>query len=100
MKRYVSVVLVLLLVAAGTVAAQSPAGWKLRVDRSGSATDPDAAGAIKFTSEGAGFHAINPQAAVYWKPGNVATGSYSLKGTFTLVEPSNHTNFYGIVFGG
>ena len=26
--------------------------------------------------------------------------SYSLKGIFTLLEPSNHTNYYGLVFGG
>jgi uncharacterized iron-regulated membrane protein len=100
MKRSLILVLALFVAAAATLAAQSPSGWKLRVDRSSSATDPDAAGAIKFTSEGTAFHAINPQAAVYWHPGNAATGNYSLKSTFTLVEPSNHTNYYGIVFGG
>jgi hypothetical protein len=33
-------------------------------------------------------------------PANVATGNYTLKGTFTLVRPSGHTNYYGLVFGG
>ena len=80
--------------------AQSPAGWKVRVDRSESATDPDGAGAIKFVTSGSGFHATNPQAAVYWNPANKATGSYTLKGTFTLMKPSGHTNYYGLVFGG
>jgi hypothetical protein len=80
--------------------AQSPAGWKLRIDRSTSASDPDAAGSIKFTTSGSGFHAVNPQAAVYWNPSNTATGTYTLKGTFTLVRPSSHTNYYGLVFGG
>jgi len=28
------------------------------------------------------------------------TGSYVLKGTFTLMKPSGHTNYYGLVFGG
>jgi hypothetical protein len=28
------------------------------------------------------------------------SGNYSLKGTFTLVKPSGHTNYYGLVFGG
>ena len=100
MKRSFSLLLVLVALATASVAAQTTNGWKLRVDRSTSATDPDAAGAIKFTAEGNTFHAVNPQAAVYWSPANTATGNYSLKGTFTLVEPSNHTNFYGIVFGG
>ena len=100
MKRSFSLLLVLVAIATVGLAAQTTNGWKLRVDRSTSATDPDAAGAIKFTAEGNTFHAVNPQAAVYWSPANSATGNYSLKGTFTLVEPSNHTNFYGIVFGG
>ena len=51
-----------------------------------SASDPDAAGAIKFVTMGTGFHATNPQAAVYWNPANTATGNYTLKGTFTLHE--------------
>jgi uncharacterized iron-regulated membrane protein len=83
-----------------SLAAQAPKGWKVRVDRSTSATDPDAAGAVKFVTSGSGFHATNPQAAVFWNPANTATGNYSLKGTFTLMKPSGHTNYYGLVFGG
>jgi hypothetical protein len=99
MKRFVTLS-VLGLVAATALLAQSPAGWKLRADRSQMASDPDAAGDIKFVTMGTGFHATNPQAAVYWNPANTATGNYSLKGTFTLVRPSGHTNYYGLVFGG
>ena len=80
--------------------AQAPQGWKMRVDRSTSATDPDAPGQIKFVTSGSGFHATNPQAAVYWNPANTATGNYTLKGTFTLLKPSGHANYYGLVFGG
>src|SRR5204863_829135 len=36
----------------------------------------------------------------YWNPANKATGAYTLKGTFTLMKPSGHTNYYGLVFGG
>jgi len=91
---------VLLLLTALTVAAQTPAGWKQRLDRSTSASDPDAAGTVKFVTMGSGFHATNPQAAVYWNPANTATGNYTVKGSFRLVKPSNHTNYYGLVFGG
>jgi hypothetical protein len=48
----------------------------------------------------AGLHATNPQAAVFWHPANTAAGNYSLKGTFTLMKPSGHVNYYGLVFGG
>jgi hypothetical protein len=99
MKRFVTLALLALL-AIAPLAAQAPDGWKLRVDRSTSASDPDAAGAIKFMRMGTGFHAINPQAAVYWNPSNTIAGNYSLKGTFTLLKPSGHTNYYGLVFGG
>src|ERR1700675_2719638 len=82
------------------LAAQAPKGWKVRLDRSTEASDPDASGAIKFVTMGTGFHATNPQAAIYWNPANTASGTYTLKGTFTLVKPSGHTNYYGLVFGG
>ncbi len=99
MKLHVRVA-ALALAALAPLAAQAPAGWKMRVDHSQSASDPDAAGNIKFVTEGRGFHATNPQAAVYWKPSDSASGSYTLHGTFTLMKPSGHTNYYGLVFGG
>lgn len=99
MTRHIPV-LALALAAALPLAAQSPKGWKVRVDRSASATDPDAAGSIQFVTSGSGFHATNPQAAVFWNPANTASGDYTLKGTFTLLKPSGHTNYYGLVFGG
>ena len=99
MKRTVTVAALALLTAMPLI-AQAPKGWMVRADRSTSASDPDAAGTIKFMSMGSGFHAVNPQAAVYWNPANTTTGTYTLKGTFTLAKPSGHTNYYGLVFGG
>jgi hypothetical protein len=99
MKRYVFVA-VFACMAMATLVAQAPKGWLVRADRSTAASDPDAAGGIKFVTMGTGFHATNPQAAVYWNPANTATGAYALKGTFTLMKPSGHTNYYGLVFGG
>ena len=93
-------VAVLALTALAHLAAQAPKGWKMRVDRSESASDPDASGDIKFVTSGSGFHATNPAAAVYWNPSNTASGAYTLKGTFTLMKPSGHTNYYGLLFGG
>jgi hypothetical protein len=101
MKRSVVMAGVLLaFIVSVSLLAQSPKGWMVRADRSTSASDPDAAGAIKFVTMGTGFHATNPQAAVYWNPANKMSGNYTLKGTFTLVKPSGHTNYYGLVFGG
>ena len=99
MKRYLSMA-VLALFAVAPLVAQAPKGWMVRADRSTSASDPDGAGTIKFVTAGTGFHATNPQAAVYWNTANTATGTYTVKGTFILQKPSGHTNYYGIVFGG
>jgi hypothetical protein len=99
MKRHIFAVTFALLAVVPLV-AQAPKGWKVRADRSTTASDPDAAGDIKFVTMGTGFHATNPQAAVYWNPANTMTGNYTLKGTFTLMKPSGHTNYYGLVFGG
>src|SRR6266478_5004404 len=99
MKSHIRIAL-LALAAFAPLVAQTPKGWKMRVDRSTAASDPDAPGDIKFVTMGSGFHATNPQAAVYWNPADTATGDYTLKGTFTLMKPSGHTNYYGIVFGG
>jgi len=99
LKRHVQIG-VLALAAAAAVFGQSTKGWKVRIDRSTEATDPDASGAVKFVAAGSGFHATNPQAATYWNPANTATGTYTLKATFTLLRPSSHTNYYGLIFGG
>jgi hypothetical protein len=99
MKRKIVTALLALTIVAPLV-AQAPKGWKMRVDRSTSASDPDAPGTIKFVQAGSGFHATNPQAAVFFNPANTASGNYTLKGTFTLLKPSGHTNYYGLVFGG
>jgi hypothetical protein len=100
MTRVAAGVLAGVVSLAAVLLAQAPKGWLVRSDRSTSATDPDASGSIKFTAAGTGFHAITPQAAVFWNPANTVTGNYSLKGTFTLMKPSGHTNYYGLVFGG
>lgn len=99
MKRFNFAALLALLFVTPLI-AQSPEGWMVRADKSTNASDPDAAGDIKFMAMGSSFHAVNPQAAVFWHPDNSASGAYTLKGTFKLMEPSGHNNYYGLVLGG
>lgn len=82
------------------VLAQSPAGWQVRADRSTNPSDPDGAGDIRFTTIAGGFKAENPTAAIFWNPSNTAKGNYTLRGTFKLLQPSGHVNFYGLFIGG
>lgn len=99
MKNHIMVA-ALTLAALTPLVAQAPKDWKMRVDRSTSASDPDGAGDIKFVTMGSGFHATNPKAAVYYNPANKAAGAYTLKASFKLMKPSGHANYYGLVFGG
>ena len=97
-RRVLPVVLMASFVA--PLAAQGPAGWKVHIDRSQNAQDPDDKSGVMFMAMGKGFHVSGGPAGTYWNPSNTTTGNYTLKGTFTLVKPSNHTNYYGLVFGG
>jgi hypothetical protein len=90
----------LLLSFAVPLAAQVPAGWKVRVDRSQNASDPDNTPNVSFMVMGKGFHVTGGPAGVFWNPATTATGNYTLRASFTLLKPSNHTNFYGLVLGG
>lgn len=98
MRRLSSLGLALLFAA--PLAAQPPAGWHLRVDKSTNAADPDDVPDVKFVTMGSGFHVTTGPAAVLWKADDTATGAYTVKGSFTLTKPSGHVNYYGLVFGG
>jgi hypothetical protein len=99
MKYFVGLALAALLAIAPAF-AQAPKGWKVRGDHSADASDPDAAGNIKFVATASGFHATNPMAAIYWNPANTASGDFTLKGTFKLIKSGGYDEYYGLIFGG
>jgi hypothetical protein len=72
----------------------------MRMDRSQSAQDPDDRPDLTFMPMGKGFHVKGGPAGTFWSARNNAAGSYTLKATFNLNQPSSHTNYYGLVFGG
>jgi hypothetical protein len=90
----------LVVALASPAFGQAPAGWQLRLDRSTNASDPDKTPDVKVIQMGPGFHVTSGPAAVLWNPKNSATGTYTLKGTFHLMQPSGHSNYYGLAFGG
>ena len=83
-----------------SVAAQAPQGWTVRVDRSQSASDPDDTPNLKFATMGKGFHVTSGPAGTFWNPANTASGDFTAGATFTLMKPSGHVNYYGLIFGG
>jgi len=90
----------LALLIAAPLAAQAPPGWQMRVDQSTNAADPDDVPEVTFPEVSNGFRVNTGPAVTLWNPDNTASGSFTLKGTFTMHEPSSHANYYGLVYGG
>lgn len=90
----------LALALAGPAIAQAPEGWQMRIDRSTNPADPDKTPEVQFSKMEPGFHVTTGPAAVLFNPANTASGTYTLKGTFHLMQPSGHNNYYGLMFGG
>jgi hypothetical protein len=90
----------LALIIAAPLAAQTSAGLQLRLDHSTNAEDPDDVPTVTVADVGSGFQINTGPAVTAWNSNNTASGMYTLSGTFTLIEPSGHVNYYGLVYGG
>ena len=90
----------LALIIAAPLAAQTSAGLQLRLDQSTNANDPDDVPTVTVADVGSGFQINTGPAVTAWNSNNTASGTYTLSGTFTLIEPSGHVNYYGLVYGG
>jgi hypothetical protein len=99
MVRFVTCLAITVLLVA-PAAGQSTQGWRVHTDPSQNAQDPDNTPNLTFAAMGKGFHVITGPAGTFWHPSNAATGNYTVRATFNLMQPSNHPNYYGLVFGG
>ena len=97
-RRFLLVTLIACL--ATPLVAQTPQGWRMRVDRSESGEDPDDRPDLTVVTKGKGFQVTGGPAGTFWHPSQTATGNYTAKATFTLIKPSGHTNYYGLITGG
>lgn len=93
-------ILTLTVLPAVPLVAQAPEGWQVRIDRSTSAADPDDVPNVKVTTVGKGFRVTGGPAGTYWNAAHRAKGNFTARGTFRLMKPSGHTNYYGLIFGG
>jgi len=94
-----ALLIILIAFVATPLAAQAPKGWRVRIDRSKNAQDPDNTPDLKFVTMGKGFHVTGGPAGTFWNPAQTVTGNYTAKATFTLMKPSGHVNYYGLIFG-
>ena len=81
------------------LAAQAPNGWEMRLDASTNAADPDDVPDFTVNQVADGFEVFTGPAVTMWNSANTASGNYTLEGTFTLLEPSGHVNYYGLIYG-
>jgi hypothetical protein len=49
---------------------------------------------------GKGVRVTGGPAGVFWNTADTVSGNYTVRATFNLQQPSNHLNYYGIIFGG
>ena len=89
-------VLALSVLAATTLAAQAPPGWKVRAD------DPKAdMTKLAFAEMKPGFHVTTGPAVILWNPENTASGNFTVDSEiFFFREGSRDTEAYGILLGG
>jgi hypothetical protein len=86
-------------VAGGGITAP---GWKGKVD-AGEAAKGATINDSKFAQQGAEIRINNGPAAVYWKPTDTASGSYTVSATFTepkYMSSNDHPHPYGVFIGG
>jgi hypothetical protein len=82
------------------IAGQTPAGWKVRLDGSQSASAPDATPTLKVAPTEKGFHLTGGPAAVIWDPAHSVKPIFRVKATFTVLKPADKVTYYGLFFGG
>ena len=98
MTRRILMALLAVMITA-PLAAQTSAGLQLRLDHSTNADDPDDVPNVMVADVGSGFQINTGPAVTAWNSSNTASGTYTLSGTFTMIEPSGHVNYYGLVYG-
>ena len=77
-------------------------GWTGKVDAA-EAANGQVLNNSKLAQEGTAMHVETGPATTYWNPANRATGSYTVKATFTeskYMNANSHPHPYGIMVGG
>jgi hypothetical protein len=100
MHRVLALPILVGLLIMPVAAQQAPEGLRVRVDESTNAEDPDDTKELRTVAMGKGFRVTGGPAGTFWMPAQTASGNYTLRGSFTLMKPSGHNNYYGLIFGG
>lgn len=99
MIRRISMTALALMVAL-PLAVSGQDDLRMRVDRSTNPSDPDDVPNVTVTETSDGLRVATGPAVVLWRDGATASGQFTLGATFALEEPSGHTNYYGLIYGG
>ncbi|HKS06686.1 MAG TPA: hypothetical protein VJR92_10270 [Gemmatimonadaceae bacterium] len=76
-----------------------PGGWMVRFDPVPSNCTPLKTTDVNFVTMGAGMHVTSGPAAIYYNPGNVLTGEFTVSATFANRTTAGHEAL-GVFIGG
>src|SRR5258705_12764005 len=82
------------------VGAQTPAGWKVRMDGSPSPSASAAGTTLKIMPTEKGFHLSGGPGAVIWDPTHSYKPICRVRATFTTLKPADKRTYYGLFIGG
>lgn len=71
-----------------------PEGWMVRTDRGASMDN------VHFTRMERGYHIVLGPAAIFYNPEMKASGTYTVRATFTQNKAPRHPEAYGLFVGG
>jgi hypothetical protein len=78
-------------------------GWTGKIDAAEAKNNGAALNDAKLSMEGTAMHVETGPATTFWNPANKATGTYTVKATFTepkYMNANSHPHPYGIMIGG
>lgn len=75
---------------------QRPDDWQVRFDQPDASEDQ----LEMFVSMPPGWHVTSGPAAIYWDPGNEASGSYRVEMEVFLFDPGERREAFGVFIGG
>ena len=95
-----ALLMALTVLMAVPIAALVPAGWKVRLDGSASATAPGGIPSLKVSPTEKGFQLSGGPGAVLWDPAHMVKPIYRVRAVFTQLKAPAKPTHYGLFFGG
>lgn len=95
-----ALLIALTVLMAVPIAAQVPAGWKVRLDGAAGAVAPGGIPSLKVSPTEKGFSLMGGPGALLWDPAHTVKPIYRVRAAFTQLKAPAKPTYYGLFFGG